>query len=136
MKMIRLLFKTLGAGTILVGSFLGTLTFLQYDAGQNETKPSPQTPTTSATLAIDPSSLRECDGPKVAKITWKVASADVQSVKIFVRDKNGKDVFFTSGSSFGMASTAPWVVAGTTFVLKDGYSLKDIIATSVSADKC
>lgn len=136
MKMIRLLFKTLGAGTILVGSFLGTLTFLEYDAGQNEAKPSTQTPTTSATLVIDPPSLRECDAPKVAKITWNVALAGVQSVKVFVRDTKGKEVFFTSGSSLGTASTAPWVVAGTTFVLKDGYSLNDIIATSVGANKC
>ncbi|WP_128930963.1 hypothetical protein [Bradyrhizobium zhanjiangense] len=136
MKEIKIVFKTLGAAAILVGSFFGTLISLEYFAQQNDAKPTIQNSIASATLVVDPPSLRECDAPRIAKITWNVSSTGVQSVKIFVRDKKGREVLFTSGGSMGAANTAAWVLAGTTFVLKDGYTLNDITTISVKSDRC
>ncbi|MEZ2146356.1 hypothetical protein AAE026_29265 [Bradyrhizobium sp. DN5] len=136
MKAIELIFKAVGAGAILVGSFLGALAFLDYRAQRDDAKPLAERASTSTVLVIDPPALRECDGPKAAKVTWNAWSAGVQSVKIFIRDKAGKEVLFTSGGSTGAATTAAWVIAGTTFILKDGYTLNDLASVSVGADKC
>jgi hypothetical protein len=143
MRTTTIAFRLFGAGAVLVSSFFGTLTFIDYRAQQNDTQlvldkanDSSTRSTPVVTMLVDPPSLLECDAPRVAKIFWNASAAGVGSVKIFVRDKKGQEVLFTSGDPIGSASTAAWVVAGTTFVLRDGYTSKRITDVSVRSDNC
>jgi len=131
------------AGVVLVGSFFGTLTFMDYRAQQIDTQlfldkasESSTRSTPVVTMVVDPPSLRECDAPRVAKISWNASAAGVRSVNIFVRDKKGREVLFFSGDPIGRATTDAWVVAGIMFVLRDGYTSEQITDVSVRSDNC
>jgi hypothetical protein len=143
MRATTIVFRLFGAGAVLVGSFFGTLTFMDYPARQNDTQlfvdkasESSTRSTPVVTMDVDPPSLLECDVPQVAKISWNASAAGVRSVKIFVRDKKGQEVLFSSGDPIGSASTGAWAVAGTMFVLRDGYTSKQITDVSVRSDNC
>jgi hypothetical protein len=142
MKAAVIAFRSVIAGAILVGSFFGTLTFLDYWTQQNEagrftsTSDERSRESTSVSLMVDPASLRQCEGPRAAKISWNASATGVQSVKIFVKDEHGQETLFTAGDQIGSASTGAWVVAGTTFVLRDGYALKHLADVSIGSDRC
>ena len=76
-------------------------------------------------FAVKPESMRECDPPAVATLTWDVAMPDVQTVKIFVVNKPGGVTLFTHSGSSGTAETGPWVSAGVAFLLKDGDEINN-----------
>jgi len=64
-------------------------------------------------FAVTPESMRECDPPTVATLTWNVATAGVQNVKIFVVNKaDGAEKLFAESGSSGTVETGPWVSAG------------------------
>jgi hypothetical protein len=143
MRTATFVFRLFGAGAVLVGSFFGALTFIDYRAQKSDAQllhdranESSTRSTPGVTMLVDPPSLPECGAPRVAKIFWNASAAGVRSVKIFVRDKKGQEVLFTSGDPTGSASTAAWVVAGTMFVLRDGYTSKQIIDVSVRSENC
>ncbi len=143
MRTTTIVFRLFGGGAVLVGSFFGTLTFMDYPAQQNDTQlfldkanESSTRSTPVITLVVDPPSLPECAAPRVAKISWNASAAGVRSVKIFVRDKKGQEALFFSGDPIGSASTGAWVGAGTMFVLTDGYTSKQITDVSVRSDNC
>jgi hypothetical protein len=144
MRTATIVFRLFGAGAIVGGSFFGTLTFIDYRAQQHDTQlfldkaneSSTRSTPVVVTMVVDPPSLPECAAPGVAKISWNASAAGVQSVKIFVRDKNGQEALFFSGDPTGSASTGAWVGAGTRFVLRDGYTSKQITDVSVGSDNC
>lgn len=76
-----------------------------------------------------------CDTPIEAKIAWNVASKPgVQEVEVFVGD--GADAkLFAAGGASGEAATGPWVIAGTTFVVRnkaDGTELDRLVIAGPS----
>ena len=125
------MFRSFVAGAVLVGSFFGTLTFIDRRAQQNDTKlsldkanESSTRSTPVVTMVVDPPSLPECDAPRVAKISWNASATGVRSVKIFVRDKKGQEALFFSGEPIGSASTGAWVGAGTIVCIEGRIYLK------------
>jgi len=88
-------------------------------------------------FAVKPGSMRECDPLAVATLTWNVAAAGVQRVKIFVVDKGGsaENLFLNSGAS-GTAETGPWAHAGQAFVLKDESEIKQLGKLIIQPTKC
>ena len=143
MRTTTIVFRSFVAGAVLVGSFFGTLTFIDHRAQQNDTqlflhkaneRSTRSTPV--VTLVVDPPSLPECGAPRVVKLSWNASAAGVRSVNIFVRDKKGQEALFFSGDPIGSASTGAWVGAGTMFVLKDGYTSQQITDVSVRSDNC
>src|SRR5262245_66415711 len=59
-----------------------------------------------------PESMRECDPPAVATLTWNVFVPGVQYVKIFVVHKDGSERIFSQEASSGIAQAGPWVSTG------------------------
>ena len=137
------MFRSFVAGAVLVGSFFGTLTFIDRRAQQNDTQlfldkanESSTRSTPVVTMVVDPPSLPECDAPRVAKISWNASAAGVRSVKIFVRDKKGQEALFFSGDPIGVPAQALGSVQAPLFVLKDAYTSKQITDVSVRSDNC
>ena len=87
-------------------------------------------------FAAKPGSMRECDPPVVAKLTWNVAAPGVQSVKIFVVDNAGTEKLFAQLAASGTVETGPWVTAGTTFLLKDLSETKQLGKLIIQPMKC
>jgi hypothetical protein len=86
-------------------------------------------------FAVKPESMRECDPPAVATLTWKVTVPNVQTVKIFAVDKAHTETLFTHQGASGTAETGPWAYAGAAFVLKD-ESGKQLGKLIIQPTKC
>lgn len=128
-------FRLLGGGAVLAGSFFGTLALLDYRA-ETTAEVTNQAAANGSIIAIDPASLRECDAPRTANVTWNVAASGVQAVKIFVRNRKGEERLFVAGGAAGTARTAAWAVAGTKFIIKDANTLKAIIDGAIGLNRC
>jgi hypothetical protein len=86
-------------------------------------------------FAVKPGSMRECDSQAVATLTWNVAAAGVQRVKIFVVEGSAEKLFLNSEAS-GTAETGPWAHAGQAFVLKDESETKQLGKLIIQPTKC
>jgi hypothetical protein len=68
---------------------------------------------------VKPSSVRECDPPIVATVSWDATAAGVRTVKIFVSKEGSAEKLFANLGAEGDTVTGNWVSANTVFILKD-----------------
>jgi hypothetical protein len=88
-------------------------------------------------FSVKPETMRQCDKPVVATLTWNVEVEGVKEIKIFaVEDKNAAPILFTHSGASGTAETGPWARAGHAFILKDGGETKQLGKLFIQSTKC
>jgi hypothetical protein len=82
MRTTTFVLRLFSAGAVLVGSFFGALPFIDYRAQQSDTQlvldganERSTRSTLGVTMLVNPPSLPECGGPRVAKIFWNASAA-------------------------------------------------------------
>jgi len=103
---------------------------------QTETTKSVSEAVPGVKFEVAPATLRACDPPKVAKVSWNAMAAGVSKVKVFVVDESGVETLFTFSGAEGSADTGPWVRAKTVFLLKDGDQTKQLGKFIVGSENC
>jgi hypothetical protein len=123
--------------------FLAAITAVSLSIAACSDEKKSDLPATSSDLlagvnfVVKPGSMRECDPPAVATLTWDVAAAGVQNVKIFVvEDKAGAEKLFIRSGTSGTAETGPWAQAGQAFILKDEGETKQLGKLIIQPTKC
>lgn len=88
-------------------------------------------------FAVKPATMRSCDDPVVATLTWKVDVEGVKEIKIFaVEDKTAAPVLFTHAGTSGTAETGPWARAGHAFILKDAGETRQLGKLFIESTGC
>jgi hypothetical protein len=87
------------------------------------------------TFEVSPNTLRVCDPPMVAKVSWNAMAAGMSTVRIFVSNGEEEKLFALQGAE-GSADTGPWVTAKTVFILKDGAETKQLAKFVVGSESC
>jgi hypothetical protein len=88
-------------------------------------------------FAVVPDSVRVCDPPTTAKVSWNAKAAGIDVVKVFV-GAGGQDKLnlFASSAAEGSAETGPWVSANQVFVLKNGDETQQLAKFVVGSESC
>ena len=102
---------------------------------QSEQNRSVSEAVSGVTFDVVPNTLRVCDPPVIAKVSWDANAAGVSSVKIFVGDSEKQTLFVNLGAK-GSVDTGPWVTAKSVFVLKDGEETKQLSKFVVGSESC
>jgi hypothetical protein len=88
-------------------------------------------------FVVEPATLRDCDPPVVAKLSWDVAIPGITRVDVFVVGENGDEkVMVGWKEAVGSTNTDAWVRAGTVFVLRDNQSKKQLAKVAVNSKSC
>jgi hypothetical protein len=85
---------------------------------------------------ISPPSVRECDAPVVATVSWNADAAGVSTVKIFVSKEGGSEQLFANLGAQGNTLTEKWVVPNMVFILRDGTGSRELRRVVVGSTKC
>jgi hypothetical protein len=115
-----------------------TLLLFGCDSGLSATKSIPPTSTAASGVKfkVAPQSLRVCDPPTEVTVSWDVAVAGINTVKVFVLGERGKEKLFTFSGTKGSEKTGPWTKAGAVFILKEGDETKKLAKFVVGSEKC
>ena len=100
---------------------------------------SPTANTTGAMRGVEfnvtPNTVRVCEPPATAKVSWNAAEAGVSGVKIFVR-ADGVETLFASSGAKGSADTGAWVRPKTVFILKDADGTQQLATLVIGSESC
>jgi hypothetical protein len=98
--------------------------------------PSPSVP--SVVFSVYPPSMRSCDPPKVAMISWDATSAGVKTVKVFAVQQSGHEVLFVHNQRRRDSwQTGAWVRADTAFVLRESdHGSRELARLIVGSESC
>lgn len=119
------------APAIFGGAFFLTLAGMDHFYGPVEPANAKQAPSL-ALLTIDPQEMKACEPARVGKVRWNAKRAGPEAVKIFIAvSKTQESLFVDSNDPIGQADTAQWLAAGTTFILRQSPSGKELARTEV-----
>jgi len=123
------------ASSVLVGLSIAACSSSQ-SPGQSSGVPPVADANSGATLTVEPATVDGCkpNEPIVATVSWH---SNVSKVKVMVAApaQSTPQLFSESGYA-GSAKTGTWVVAGTTFILVDAGTAKQLATRTVTATKC
>jgi hypothetical protein len=85
---------------------------------------------------VVPNTLRVCDPPRVAKVSWDAIAVGVSAVKIFVSKEGEEEKLFVHQEAIGNADTGPWVTPKLVFILKDEEGTKQLAKFVVGSERC
>lgn len=122
---------------------LAVLTFTLAACGSSNSDNPPAAPapasapsntaTAGNLLRIEPSTLPDCTPAQVV-VSWSADETDA-ATDVNVRVEN-TDELFAEGGATGRSETGPWVRPGTTFVLEDRRSKKELARAVVEGPSC
>jgi hypothetical protein len=117
---------------IVAGSFVLTNIGIDYfvDPAERAT-PQKQAPSL-ALLKIDPEEMKACEPARVGKVRWNVSRSGDGAVSIFIAvSKTQETIFAESPNPIGQVDTGQWLGPGTTFVLRQPSSGKELARAEV-----
>lgn len=82
----------------------------------------------SVSLGVDPATLRACDAPVVAKVSWNVATPNTKRVDLFFLENGHEKLVSGWNEVVGSTNTGAWVHPGAVFALRD-TDTKKLLAT-------
>jgi hypothetical protein len=119
----RIALRTLGSIAVLI---------LVFSCGESPTNE----PVPGVSFVVEPATVRDCDPPAVAKVSWNAPVVGLKTVKVFVLEKDRPETLFVNAGVVGTATTGAWVGAKTVFVLRDGDNSKQLARFTVGSKSC
>ena len=136
-KDAKLYVVLVAVGTLLISGADSSSTEMRAPKSQAQTEETGRVSEAlpGVTFEVAPNTLRVCDPPMVAKVSWNATAAGVGTVKIFISNGEEEKLFLFQGAE-GSADTGPWVTAKTVFILKDGAETKQLAKFVVGSESC
>lgn len=91
-----------------------------------------------AQVTLDPSGLPACTPPAAAVVTigWQVTDPAVTTVDVKVLAGDGREDLFANGGAQGSKETGPWMLPGSTAVVRDQATGVELGRASVESLPC